>query len=139
MSDQDNSYTLEEQDLNRTRQVRSDIITEMTKEGLKVDDNERLKLLLTVLTDTDRSALSRMKIKSEDKNGAANASTAAVIANFLAKVDVNNARLAQPYSGEAPSLPDSVPAPVVLPGETEVGVRNTDFDAFSKEHFRQSE
>lgn len=139
MSQQDSDITQEEQDLNRTRQVRSDIITEMTKEGIKVDDPEKVKLLLTVLTDTDRSALSRMKLKSDDKNNANNAGAAAVIAEFLNKVTVNNGGFNGMSAGQIPTLPDTVPVPKLAPGETDIGVTNTNFESFSKAHFKPVE
>lgn len=139
MTTNDQNITQEEQDLNRTRQVRSDIITEMTKEGIKVDDPEKVKLLLTVLTDTDRSALSRMKMKSDDKANAANAGAASIIADFLNKVSVGNGGFNGMSSGQIPSLPDSVPVPNLVPGETDIGVANTNFDTFSKQHFQQPE
>lgn len=138
MSQLETNYNIEEQDLNRTRQVRSEIITEMTKEGIKVDDPEKLRLLLTVLTDSDRSSLSRMKIKSEDKNNANNANSAAVIAKFLMSVSSNKQNTGD-IRREAPMLPDTVPKPDVLPGETDIGVRNTTYEEFTKENMSNFE
>lgn len=138
MTIEDSNYAQEEQDLNRTRQVRSDIINEFTKDGVKVTDLESTKVLLTVLNDSDKSSLGRMKIKSEDKNNATNSNTASIIASFLTKVSAG-AGFNGTSTASIPELPADIPAPVILPGETDIGVRNTNFDEFSKVHFKQQE
>lgn len=138
MSTQESSYGLEEQDLNKTRQVRSDIITALTAKGIP-EDLDTLRLLTTVLVDSDRTSLGRMKIKSEDKNSANNAGVASVMAGFLMKVNAGQIAFNGSNSNMVPLLPDTIPAPDILPGETDIGVHNTDFDSFSKEHFKQIE
>lgn len=56
--------------IDAAQNLRWDIISKLTTNGNRIDtDKDSVELLLRVLADSDRSEISRMKIKADQKNG----------------------------------------------------------------------
>lgn len=136
MSDRD--YDGENQDLEFTRNIRKQAVGLLVNGGIPVSDSERMKILTTVLTDIDRSALGRMKIKSDDKGNAGIANAQSAIAELLSKLDPSKVKLAGRCDRGLPVLGSEIPSPVVNPGETAIGTQGGTYEEFSKEHFKQA-
>lgn len=134
----DNTYISDENDLLKVRDTRFAIIDSLLNEGKPPEDLDKLKLLLTTLSDTDRVSLTKMRIRSEDKANEATAGSAAVIASFLNRLG----SFPQPEAIEnvtPPSLSDNIEVTDLVPGEMQIGCSNTNYEEFSKKHFKQPE
>lgn len=138
MSIETNKYQEELEDLNYTKTIRKSIVGSLMKDNKVPEDTETVKVLLTTLTDLDKAAISKMKIKSDDEGNKNNNSSASLIANILSKIEPARI-IAQntDINRLPPSLSNDIPRPTILPGELDIGISNTNYETFSSEHFRQ--
>lgn len=117
-------------DMQFVRDKRKELINNILKEGVPKDIKEQ-SILLTALSDMDRSAIARLRIKSDDTNTDKMASAALVVAEVLRKTkpkefqahDIDDAR-------EIPMLPASIPSGTYNEGLMQQGTNNTTFDEF---------
>lgn len=139
MSKEDQSITpddyvpmTDEQQLLYTQKIRRGYIDQAIQ-GKVLQTGERgdKALLLQTLNDMDRAALTNKRIKADEKNGAVTAQAASVVASMLERMSSGSLRQNTPTGvGPAPSLPDTVPAPTLVPGETEVGAAGMTYKSF---------
>lgn len=123
-----------DEDLEFTRSTRKKVINSLMKGGVPNDVKE-LSLLLQVMADSDRSALSRKKIASDEGISSKQAMAQAVIAQLfqdsrsksMGMVDVVDV-----VAKELPELPDHLTTISITPGELDEGLPNEDFDGFVK-------
>lgn len=117
-------------DMQFVRDVRKQIVNELMKKGVPQDPKDQ-STVLTALTDMDRSAIARLRIKSDDNNMDKMAAAALVVADLLRKTkpkefqtqDFDEAR-------EVPMLPSSIPSGSYNEGLMQQGTNNTTFDEF---------
>lgn len=130
----------EEQVLARTRGVRLKIVDSLTKTASFPADPDDAKLLIKALDGLDKQALTtkRMKVDEAIAQGAA-ASGKEIIAALLSRVGhaYNAGGNGSMIIIEAPTLSlDEVPQPELLPGETEMGTKQLNFETFMQENGR---
>lgn len=131
MAEQDVSYLPDEQSiLAYTHNKRTELITEITKDGAP-KDNDSQKVLLSALKDMDSSALSRLRIAVEVKNSANNAQNAEIITEILKRTN-SNMFMAVNCNREIPVLPESIPTPALVPGELSTVIETETIDEFMK-------
>lgn len=130
-------YNNEMEDLEYTRKIRKNVVTELTSKGIPVGDTDHLRILATILTDMDRASLGKMKIKSEDSNSKNNIDAQSAIATMLAQVDPSRIKLAGKSDRQTPVLGNDIPSPIINPGETAIGTQSSSYDEFASKHFTQ--
>lgn len=121
MSDDIKNIVSEEQELIQTQEVRKRIVTHLMSDGVPKDP-ESMNFLLKALSDSDKSSLGRMKVKSDEKNAGIMAGGSAFIAEVLKATQVRNL-VGDAKDVAAPVLPDTVPKPDLVPGETHIGTK----------------
>jgi hypothetical protein len=120
---------VEKAQLERTQNVRSQIITEMLKDGKIPESEENRAFLLKAMEGMDKVNLTKAKIKSDDAAHKNNAAAAAMIGEMLRRV---SSRPTGVIRETPPALPDDVVIEAVE-GETHIGVKT-----FSLEHILSS-
>ena len=131
MSQETLMKTQEEEDLDYARSLRKAFIASMVKDRAAPDDRGDKAILLTALKDIDSAALSRMRIKADEKIGQDGAENAAMIAEVLKQVSSKMGISPVPVKRDKPvSLPQDIPDPDIKPGETEIGNTNSNFNDF---------
>ena len=132
-----NDLQQNEEDLDYTRQVRKELVKEMTKGGMDKLENSSKSILLQALSDIDKAALSRKKIASDE--GISNKAIAAqgIIAQLFR--DPRSKKVGQIQDGEVitinaepPKLPDNVVPFTVVPGELDESLPSEGYDEFAK-------
>jgi len=117
-------------DMQFVRDVRKQLIGDLMKDGVPKDIKEQ-SVLLTALTDMDRSAIARLRIKSDDNNTDKMASAALVVAEVLRKTKPREFQVIEiDDSREIPMLPASIPSGTYNEGLMQQGTNNTTFDEF---------
>ena len=106
----------EDQDLDYVRIKRKAIIDELTKDVKDIDIKEA-SVIGMLLTDMDRTALAKKRIKNEEQSNKNNGEAAALIAQMLVKLSGANMN---PYSSNEgtrppPELPADLPPPNITP------------------------
>lgn len=135
----------DEQQLLYTQKIRRGYIDEAVRGNvLQTGERGDKALVLQALNDMDRQALTNKRIKADETNGAATAQAANIVASMLERMGSSAMREPVPVVGVvSPSLPDSIPAPVLVPGETEVGAAPLTYKTFmsaqSAKHARTTE
>lgn len=123
----------EDQDLDYVRIKRKAIIDELTK-NVKDIDTKEASVIGTLLTDMDRTALAKKRIKNEEQSNKNNGEAAALIAQMLVKLSGANMN---PYSSNEgtrppPELPADLPPPNITPGLLDENPRPEYYAEFSK-------
>ena len=116
--------TDEELDIKYVQSKRKFIVENMMEKGIPKDRSEQA-MLLAALDGLDRSAISRLRIKAEDKNANNMLGAAGIIAQMLTKV---NPQTNQIFDMAPPSLPASIAPIELLPGETDIGTMTISCD-----------
>ena len=84
----------------------------------------------------DASTFTRMKLKSDEKNTAAVANSAALVAEALKSINGNTGRgnvdVIDVAARQIQELPDHLKRKDFIPGEMDQGTQNTTYDAFMK-------
>lgn len=79
-------FTVEEElDLHRTRSLRQDLITQMTKEKLP-DSNRDIRLLMELCDSADNHVLTTAKLRIDDKSNTTSNGIAAMVSSLLEKI-----------------------------------------------------
>ena len=114
--------------LNKTSLLRDQMITALTKTGIPSDDKDR-KFLLDVLDSSDRSVFNKARIRVDEKNGQNQQQTTAMIAAVLLKINEQQI-VSNTQARRDKTKPKDLPEPVLIPGETAVGVQTQTYDQF---------
>ena len=122
------------------RNIRLDINQKLMADGKVPDDKETLIMLMENLRDIDKSALTRARIKSDEKNAqaGANAETVALVTNVLHSLRGNKELPAQEVTDPqqaanlAPVLPVEFEKKEFVDGQLHIGTINEDIDSFKK-------
>lgn len=129
----------DEAELLFSRNIRLELVKQYTRDGKIPQDPEQAEVLLKALKDMDASTFTRMKIKSDEKNTAAAANSAALVAEALKSINGNTGRgeiidvaVATVVTPIVQELPDHLKRKDFIPGEMDQGTQNTTYDAFMK-------
>jgi hypothetical protein len=134
-----NGVINEEQILAYVHTARKKIVNKLMPDGQSPADVKEIQTLAGVLSDMERPAIAKLKMKSDEKAaGAAGAGGAALVASLLKQFDVNKSTSFIPGI-TPPVLGDELPVPTTVPGETTQGTSNLTYEKFAKEHFKNNE
>lgn len=125
------SEQLEDELLSYTREKRKALVEKLTDGGVPTDTKDQ-SILLAALDGLDRSALTRMRIRTDEKANTDNANAAAIIAKTLMSIRSNSGFLSHTTDREIPVLSNDIPHPELVPGEIEINPVQEDYDAFMK-------
>jgi hypothetical protein len=108
---------------------RKEIVYKLMPDGKPPSDTKEMSILLTALDGIDRSALTRLRIKSDEKTADSMVGGAAIIAKALGMISPQNFMQGDVTDAEVkpPQLGSGIPAPVLSPGEVEEGTRNISY------------
>ena len=126
----------EKNELLIVRNIRLKINKQLMADGKVPDDPEKLDFLMQNLRDIDKSALTRTKIKSDEKTSSATNETISMVTNVLQSLRGGKALPPQDItdipnpSCLAPVLPAQFERTEFIPGETKIGVISEDIDSF---------
>lgn len=127
MSTQSSFDTTDLDILNNTQAIRQSMVARLMKAGQVPDDINSQRMLLEVVNSMDKSTIQKAKIKSEDKSNQGKEARAKIVAQLL--LEARKRRQELPLLDTA-ALPESVPAPALVPGETDIGVQQLSYDVF---------
>lgn len=130
----DEKYSEELADLEYTKAVRKRIVGKLTEKDIPSDPDE-LRILLTTLTDLDRSSLGKMKVKSDDKNTSDSINSQAAIAKLLMQMEPSKIASRGRSDRQIPILGADVERPVLIEGEIAIGTQNGCYEEFAKKNF----
>ena len=126
----------DEAELLFSRNIRLELVKQYTSSGRIPQDPEQAEVLLRALKDMDSSTFTRMKIKSDEKNTTAMASSAALVAEALKTINGNTGRgvtnAVDTVVQQVQELPEHLKRQDFIPGEMDQGTQNTTYDAFMK-------
>ena len=92
------------------------------------------KVLFDALNQMETTALGRMRIKVDDKQAANTELAAKLIASVLTgihgKTINGNSNVIIPNNYKAPSLPEHIAPPILVPGEIDSNAGHEDYDSF---------
>lgn len=115
--------------LDRTRNLRLKIVDKLAPEGNIPDNEDNTKLLLNVLNDLDRQALSNKKIETEANTVNTAATATEIIADVFARV--NGQRIFEKGDREIPLIEGALCDDVtIVPGELDEVSPETDYNSF---------
>lgn len=135
MSEQEKDLDVVTEDMNDeaivsfTQRKRKELVDEMTKGGLPTEKGDRI-VLLSALVDMDRTAIAKMKIGSQEREGAADRSAALVAAKILSGMGPQMGRVIDSTcTRETPALDDKdLPELELVPGETDIGLSTLTYE-----------
>ena len=129
--DQQSSFDTSDIDiLSQTQTIRKSMVTKLMQSGQVPEDLNSQRMLLEVVNSMDKSTIQKAKIKSEDKSNQSKEVKAKLVAQFL--LEARKKQQALPIVDSA-ELPQSVPAPELVPGETDIGTQDLNYDVFFKD------
>lgn len=115
--------------LNYTHAVRKQLVEYLIEDGPPTDQKKQT-VLLAALTDMDRAALSKKKIKVEEGLGSAQAQAAEAIAMLFSDPRVKTLVVA-PGVGAIQRLASDIPVPNTITGELGDNDENLDYTSFT--------
>jgi hypothetical protein len=125
------------------RNVRMKINEKLMDGGKVPGDKESLQLLMQNLRDMDQSALTRTRIKNDDKNAKQQNNTYDLVtktllalrgAGRIKPVDIDPN---VPIDTAPPQLPENLESAEFVPGEQEIGTITEDIDSFTERFNRE--
>jgi len=127
----------DDQALAFTQKARRKIVSKILEKGEIPEDKGEQIMLLQALDGMDRAALGNKRIKADEKASDALGDSSALIAQMLTQM-AGNVKLAksedivdvEAKDITAPALPDTIPDPILVPGETTIGAPQLDYDSF---------
>lgn len=132
----DSLFETDEQRLLYTQNMRKRIVTEMIADGIPKEKGDKM-VVLTALADIDRAALGNKRITTASKEAQEDRNAAMIIAK-LSQVRFQTPS-GSPFEApvidgefrEIPALNEAnMPALVLAPGETEIGISTRTYDEF---------
>lgn len=129
----DVSLPQEQQDIQFVRNKRKQIVTGLMSSGVP-QDPKLLALTLTALTDMDRTAVQRMRIKTDEKKNDNDSATAGIMAQILNKISANTGmQVPGTDTPPGPKLPDTVDLSGVTQDVMRQGLSTATYETFVKE------
>lgn len=127
-------FSTDDSVLNYTQNLRKRMADRLLKAGVPPDDREGQEVLLKVLSDMDRAALSKKKIKVEEKQAMNAEQAQQIVAEALRMNSVNlNRNNLIPIEGRViPTLGDDIPPPTLVDGELAINPAPIDYESFQR-------
>ncbi len=130
----------EQNELLVVRNIRLDINQTLMADGKVPNDPDKLSILMENLRDMDKSALTRSRIKSDEKNAqaGANAETISMVTSVFQALRGNKELPPQPIEDikqaaqAAPTLPEELTENNFVDGQLHIGTVNEDIESFKK-------
>lgn len=120
-------YSLEEQQrLNRTQDIRDQLMTSLLKNGRPPEDPQMMELLLKVADSSDKQTFTKKRLQTEDKNADTQRQTMEIAKKML--LDKKQRRSKEADESERDI--GNVEPENVVPGMTDVGVQAFSYEAF---------
>lgn len=118
--------------LDFTQVMRRKFINYATKNGTSMpDDPKESKVLLTALSDLDRSALTKKRLTSENEASKQTAQQIQELADAVKASIIGNGGIAPPVARPAPIIDESGMEPLeIVDGETSVGQSTMTYEQF---------
>lgn len=123
--------------LNFTQSMRVKMVNSITADGKSIPSDPKDRMtLLKALGDMDHQALSKQKLAQDKDMGTAAQKVTQEIAQFV--MSLGNGLAQRPMISETPiekprpQLPDSVPRPKLVDGETDIVAPQENFDSFTR-------
>lgn len=128
------AFQEENEELKYTKDIRGRIVNTLIKDGIPTDP-KLLAPLLTTLSDMDRTTLTKMRIKTDNKLADNQMDTNAIITKLLTSVKVS----ALAVSGDSVrQISADLPSIEIVPGEIDIGTINSTYEEFEAVHFKLS-
>lgn len=125
----------EDQILAFTHTKRKQIVSLLLKDNKLPDDVDQQRLVLTTLKDMDSAALTRKRIKVDEKANDNTAEAASLIARVLERVSPSKTHTAKSdVSSEPPVLGKEVADPVLVQDETATALAQGNYENFMAEN-----
>lgn len=119
-------------DLNYAREKRRSLVEYFCKEGKVPSDPNDQATMLKALSDMSKDAISKKRIKSDEKVAAGSNANVALVASLLSKFNpsmLEQATTAETI-GKVPVL--DLPKPVLVPGETDTNPSVETYKTFTE-------
>lgn len=127
------TFSSEEEVLEYTQAKRKKLVEHLISKGVPGDRGDKA-ILLQALSDMDKPALVKLRIKSEDKNAGTNAQAALAIASLMTQMSPKKL-VNFDASVVPPSLDDNkVPDFEYVEGQTVLGTQGGSYQEFMKIH-----
>lgn len=120
----------EDEVLAYTQNKRKQIVDHLTKDQAVPEDGSSRDMLLRALDGLDKAAFTKKRLQADDRN---NGNMAAMMASLLTHLSSNKgAPMAEVVDNGTPppALGSDIPAPTLVPGETDIGAPQMDYDSF---------
>lgn len=125
-----NEVLTDEDVLRFTQGTRRKFVDFLLQDGFPVDPKSQY-VLLTSLADMDRTALGSMRVGAQKKMAESDQMVADALVSLRAHLRGSDPMKTLTPSGAIPSVQISrLPAPVLVPGESEIGLAHTNYDEF---------
>lgn len=120
----------EDEILAYTHNIRERVVSSLIQKGIP-EDYAAISLLNSTLKDMDQSALTRKRIKSDEKVVDRGAQAAEVFAQLLMNGNIRGLYKTDVIENRViPTLGNEIPDVVLVPGETDIGVGNDTYENF---------
>lgn len=125
--------TNEDEVLRHTQGLRLNVISSMTEKGIPTD-KESVDIILRAAADMDRAALGNKRIKTDDKNAAADRLAASAIAKMYSQLGNGDPFASKPVGdGGKPEHPHTLIDDVKpMDGELDVGISSETYQQFQQ-------
>jgi hypothetical protein len=124
----------EDEVLDFTQKVRRGVIKDLLKNGMVPGDNSDRSLLTSMLDGLDRQAVGIKRIKAEEKAASGMSEASALAAQLLkeaGRTRIGGDDVVDVPVREVPTLGDDVPRPQLVPGETDISPRQSNYEEFA--------
>lgn len=122
--------------LDLTQNVRERIIRTLTDKGLPENKEDRA-FLLEAMNGSDRTVLSKAKIKAEDAASKNAADLTNIVGELLARVSTKREGVIIDATRQAPKLDDAFTVANPVEGETIIGVESLTYEKFMGQEAQQ--
>lgn len=119
----------DDQILEHNQKIRMRLVKDLTKDGMPTDKDDKY-ILLGSLKDMDKQVIDKKRVAIEDKNANIANTVAAAVTKIADLVDGGDP-FRRKNAGVIPETEkDKLPDYTPLPGETEVGITNENYESF---------
>ena len=123
----------EDQELEYTRGLRRRMVDKLTENNHFPVEPKEVAALAGLLSDIDRQAISKKRIKAEEESNKQNGEAAAIIAQMLLQLNGKNMQSQETLERvNTPTLPAGLPPPVITDGLLDMDSGNETYEQFSK-------
>lgn len=124
----------DDQVLDYTQRLRRKYVDTVTDGGVRMpSDSKDAKVLLTALSDMDKTAMGKKRLRSDEEQSKQSAQAIAELAALVAQSIGSSGNPTSATARPAPKLDDSGMEPLkTVDGETQIGVSGETYESFEK-------